>query len=184
MNAMPPKDERGFRPIHGAGPRVRTDVVDVYIARAAEGEHQLLQLLRTREPLKGTWHPIMGHVEPGEHAVACAVREMHEEAGLAPDSTDLRGFWALEQVHPFYIPDIDQIVMSPRFCALVSPKWEPTINDEHAEHRWVAYEDVERDFLWPGQHASINEIVTSLLPDGRGETRDRLAIDPTSVEFA
>ena len=37
-----------------------------------------------RTPMRGTWQPVMGHIEPGERARDTAVRELHEELGLAP----------------------------------------------------------------------------------------------------
>ena len=42
------------------GPRLRTDVIDVYVFRissAGRGAHvEFLQLLRATPPLEGTWH--------------------------------------------------------------------------------------------------------------------------------
>ncbi len=184
------------------GPRVRTDVIDVYIFQraatpprpvvgasavssswggvtpdtGADGAHGVyfLQLRRARDPLGGTWQPIMGHVEKGETAVRCALRELEEEVGLRRGDAALRGVWALEQVHPFYIAELDAIVMSPRFAAEVSPGWAPRLNDEHTAHRWVHSRDAMRAsggggegaFMWPGQRAAAREIVESLLVEG------------------
>lgn len=189
---MPDRDASGYRrspPPPGHGPAIRADIVDVYVFRCREGakvagDVEFLQLLRAKPPLDKTWHPVMGHIEAGETAVQCAVRELAEELGLRPaaaadevggQDAALRGFWALEQVHPFFIAEIDAIVLSPRFVAEVTPGWEPTLDDSHAQHRWVPRDRVERFFMWPGQLAAIREITGSLLPDG-SLSRERLRV--------
>jgi dATP pyrophosphohydrolase len=165
-------------------------VVDVYVftrtpadartTRSVDGSTEppdirFLQLLRCGAPLDNTWQPVMGHVHAGETSVRCALREMHEELGLAPDDPDLLGLWALEQVHPFYIAAIDTIVLSPRFCAEVRPGWSPTLNHEHTAHRWVRGADIDRDFMWPGQKACCREILREIVADD-SLGRDRLRI--------
>lgn len=130
-----------------------------------------LQLLRVGAPMADTWHPIMGHMEAGETAVQCMRRELGEEVGLVAASGvgvggALLGLWALEQVHPFFIAEIDSIVMSPRFAAEVSPNWTPRLNGEHSAFRWVHQRDVGRLFMWPGQKAACREIAEDLTTDG------------------
>ena len=94
----------------------------------------------------------MGHTEPWESAVKCALRELEEEAGLARESDHLIGFWALEQVHPYFMASLDAIVMSPRFAAEVTSDWEPKINHEHTKARWVSKETFERLPVWFPEH--------------------------------
>jgi 8-oxo-dGTP pyrophosphatase MutT (NUDIX family) len=186
----------GYQPHTSNGPRVRTDVVDVYVfcrvgpddprerghaaqaagtSRVYEGDEgwpvkarpavYFLQLLRAGPPLDATWHPVMGHVHAGETAAACALRELEEEVGLSARSPSLRGVWALEQVHPFYIAAIDAVVMSPRFCAEVDPSWSPALNAEHRAARWVREDEVDRLFMWPGQKACCREILREIVED-------------------
>lgn len=153
----------GYRPTPRGGPNVRTDIVDVYIFRERAGEGpaaEFLQLLRAAEPLAGTWHPVMGHVEQGETAVEAALRELREEVGIEAGRGGLLGLWALEQVHPFYIASIDAIVMSPRFVAKVGRAWEPTLNAEHRAHRWV---NDASEFMWPGQKLAVREVRDEIL---------------------
>lgn len=194
-----PHEDNGYRVEPAGGPRIRSDVIDVYIFQratkpprpvvgasaastswggvtpdtGADPAHGVyfLQLQRTRDPLGGTWHPVMGHAEKGETAVHCAWRELAEEVGLVRGDRSIRGVWALEQVHPFFIAELDAIVMSPRFAAEVEPGWSPRFNDEHAGHRWVHFRDAVRAsgdgaFMWPGQRAAAREIVESLLVEG------------------
>lgn len=142
------------------GPRVRTDIVDVYIIRA----HQLLLLRRSRAPMVGQWHPIMGHVEPGERATDTALREMHEEVGLRPERID--AWYQLEQTFPFFLADRDEVHLSPRFVAIVHASFEPALNSEHDALRWIDLVRAEPALLWPGQRHALREIIGCILPGG------------------
>lgn len=154
-------------------PRVRTDIVDVYVFRRFPGESlskvepyvEVLQVLRATEPLAATWQPVMGHIEAGETAVACARRELSEEVGLS-DGPALVGLWALEQVHPFFVAELDAVVMSPRLAAEVTGTWQPRLNGEHGGSRWIASHQAHRYFMWPGQVAAVREITEWLLKPG------------------
>lgn len=173
-----PRDANGYRRTPTGGPTIRADVVDVYIAReASAGGFEFLQALRAREPLRDTWHPVMGHCEAGESAVRCAIREMREEVGLgataAPGAAP--SLWALEQVHPFFIATLDAVVLSPRFVALAPPGWEPALNAEHTDCRWVAERDTDRLFMWPGQRAACREAL-EILRDPCGATAQALRV--------
>ncbi len=143
-------------------PTIRTNLVDAYLFRRVEGNAhpELLLLRRAGEPLAGTWQPVMGHIERGETAVDCMWRELAEETDLA--RADAVGAWALEQVHPFFLAERDEIVMSPRFAVEVPPGWEPILNNEHDAALWVSARDTRQRFLWPGQHAAIAELLDML----------------------
>lgn len=142
-------------------PTMRSDLIDAYIFRRSHpGRTELLQLRRTGEPMRGTWQPVMGHIEPGETAVACMWREIHEETGLA--RPDTLGAWALEQVHPFFLAETDELILSPRFAIEVAADWQPTLNEEHDDARWVPIAEAPGRFLWPGQHAAIAELRSML----------------------
>jgi len=139
------------------------DVVDVYVFRRVRGPDriELLQLLRARKPMLNSWHPVMGHLHPGEPAIGAARRELKEETGLSSESSHLLRLFALEQTYPFFIPETNQIVMSPRFAAEVSFRWQPILNDEHSAHRWTSPRDLHR-FMWPGQLCCIEELLRAL----------------------
>lgn len=143
-------------------PLLRTDVVDVYVARRGTLGLEFLQLRRREPPLAGTWQPIMGHTHDGERAEACMWRELREEAGLRASDGAFRGAWALEQVHPFFIRELDAVLLSPRFVVEVSREWRPVLDDEHDAVRWVQEAKVEEMFLWPGQQASVREACSVL----------------------
>lgn len=153
-------------------PKIRTDVVDAYVFRRAAAI-ELLQLRRVDPPLSGTWQPVMGHTEASETAACCMWREVREETGLQRDET--LGAWALEQVHPFFLADRDEIVLSPRFAIEVGGDWEPILNSEHDAHRWVPITETTEHFLWPGQHAAIAELRSLLdVPERCAALRLRL----------
>lgn len=161
----------GYRHEAAGGPRVRTDIVDVFVfRRSAGGFVEFLLLERAGEPMKGTWQPVMGHVECGERAEETAKREMREEVGLARGDAPVMGFWALEQTYPYFVPQIDCIVLSPRFAVEVSPGWEPTLNSEHSGAKWArvsagaTLESAEMgQFHWPGQKAAVGEILREIV---------------------
>lgn len=149
-------------------PSIRADVVDVYIFRRATDTVEFLQLLRADDPLRDTWHPIMGHVNEGETAVQTALRELHEEVGLLPADPSFLNMWALEQTHPFYLARLDCICLSPRFTIEVARSWQPRLNEEHSAARWSS---APASFVWPGQRAAAREVLESILaPDSLAAT--------------
>jgi 8-oxo-dGTP pyrophosphatase MutT (NUDIX family) len=176
------RDPSGYRrnPLPG-GPRTRADVIDVYVVRRDGSDAiQFLQVLRATEPLKGSWHPVMGHIEPGETALDAARRELAEELGLDAAPPDSLGMWALEQVHPFYIAAIDCVVLSPRFVVEVTPEWSPRLNAEAAACRWTRD---DRDFLWPGQRACLRDI-RELFAESGAAMREALRVNaPAGEDF-
>jgi 8-oxo-dGTP pyrophosphatase MutT (NUDIX family) len=146
-------------------PTLRSDVLDIYIARRASLGLEFLQLRRIHEPMAHTWQPIMGHIEHDEPTIKAMWRELWEETGLLADDPAILGAWALEQVHPFFIAKADCIMLSPRFLVEVTTTWKPTLNDEHDQHRWVQEAKVDDLFLWPGQKLTLREAASVLRGD-------------------
>ncbi len=144
-------------------PTLRTDILDAYLFRASPRGIQFLQLLRSQPPLAGSWQPVMGHINPGETAVAAAIREIAEETALNVRHKDCLGFWALESVHPFFLPGPDAIILSPCFAAHAPADWSPTLNEEHSSHRWILEHDLDANFMWPGQRAACREVISLAL---------------------
>lgn len=140
-------------------------------SRAAAAE--FLQLRRAGGKLAGSWQPVMGHVEPGETAIAAAVRELREETGFVHaaradvhGNKTIAGFWQLETPDCFFLAAEDRIMVSPCFAVRVAHDAEPALDSSHDAFRWVRRDHVDRDFLWPGQRHAIEQIVRDLLPAG------------------
>ncbi len=145
---------------------IRADMVTVFVFRRIAGRVEFLQLRRAKEPHRGTWQPVMGGIDSGETALQTARRELREEAGLDPASPACVGFWALDQVFPFYRPAADVVILSPTFAVEVAQTWEPTLNDENDGVRWVPESAIGEAFVWPGHIAACRQIVESLLRPG------------------
>jgi len=160
-----------------AGAAVRADIVECHVVRPRAGNGwEFVQVLRAREPLRGTWQPVLGHCEAGEGAVACVVRELREEIGLdVDDPSACEGLFALEQVRPFYLWRIDAVVLGPRFVAVVRPSFEARLNEESVSSRWVAFEGGEGAAFWPGQREALRDIARDLL-DPSSPSREALRV--------
>lgn len=137
------------------GPRLRTDLVEVFVVRSGE----LLLMRRAKEPMLATWQPVLGHCESDETAEQAARRELREETGLS-EGAGLESFIPLERVRPYYLPESDSIVLSPRFIARAADDWEPTLCDEHDDLKWVASIDAIDALQWPSQRESWGEALT------------------------
>lgn len=139
--------------------RIITDIVDVYVFRRQVSGLEALQVRRSRDPGAGSWHPVMGHVQPGETSVHAAERELREELGLCVSSPDVVGWWQLEGVHPFYLAARDVIMMCPRFAAEVAIAWAaPETGAEHRGARWAPVDLSGHWCVWPGQAEAWREL--------------------------
>ena len=107
--------------------------------RRPRGEY--LVLLRSPEKL-GYWHLVSGGVDWGEEPEAAAARELLEETGLVavpkqlgdPLGYDLAG--DPEPVRARFPAGTERIVVWP-FVTEAPAGWEPTLDHEHVEARWL-----------------------------------------------
>lgn len=146
-------------------PEIVSNLVQVYVVRESEIDYQLLLLRRARDPAKGLWQPVWGHIKPGESSAACAYREAREETTLAPSAGLIEAF-QLDGVHPFFIARRDTIHVSPCFLFIARRGWEPSLNEEHDAHEWTLVRHVSGRLAWPGQRESLAEIVGFLSTRG------------------
>jgi 8-oxo-dGTP pyrophosphatase MutT (NUDIX family) len=95
-------------------------------------------LVLLRAPYKHAyWHLAGGGVEEGETDADAAARELLEETELAAatleDLGDDLGYDGV-RVHAF--------------ATEAPPEWEPTLNDEHDDHRWCSLDDALELLRW------------------------------------
>jgi 8-oxo-dGTP pyrophosphatase MutT (NUDIX family) len=115
--------------------------VAVVVRRPGVTGTEFLVVLRAPEKL-GYWHLVAGGVEWGEAPSAAAARELAEETGLeaapvplgGPLSYDLVG--DPESVRERFPAGTERIAVWP-FVADAPPTWEPVLDAEHVEHRWL-----------------------------------------------
>jgi len=107
---------------------------------------EFLVALRSPES-GGYWHTIAGKVENGETADAAAVRELSEETGLANASLERLGEFVYIREDWESEPGLRVHVAA--FLADVEAGWEPVLNDEHDEYRWLPRDDAAALLYWP-----------------------------------
>ena len=134
-------------------PRLRSNIVAVYIARPADDGIELLMLQRPEgHRFAGAWQTVGGHVEEkrGETAWQAAMRELDEETGL-----DVERWFRIDRPETFYNPENDSIYLVPAFAALVAAGSEPTISEEHQAWRWQRAGDAAASVDWAAMRDSI-----------------------------
>lgn len=134
-------------------PRLRSNIVAVYIVRPSHDGIELLMLQRPEgHRFAGAWQTVGGHIEEkrGETAWQAALRELDEETGL-----DVERWFRIDRPETFYNPENDTIYLVPAFAALVKTGAEPTISDEHQAWRWQGPEEAAETVGWAAMRDSI-----------------------------
>lgn len=105
-------------------------------------------LVAHRSPESGSyWHAIAGGVEAGEEFHAAAARELWEETGLAVEQLEPLGKFAYVRENWESQPGLRVHVEA--FIVDVEPGWEPVLNEEHDEYRWLPREEAAELLFWP-----------------------------------
>lgn len=128
--------------------------VAVFIVR--DGRHLLLRRTSPR-----VWHVVAGVVETGESYEAAGLRELREETGLA--LSDLR-YDLGTQVHGIdeewrseFPPDLTEVTIH-TFGVEAPAGWEPTLNEEHDEHRWCDLDQACGLLHWPEAREMVRKL--------------------------
>ncbi len=134
-------------------PRLRSNIIAVYIVRPTADGIELLMLQRPEgHRFAGAWQTVGGHIEEkqGETAWQAAIRETDEETGL-----EVERWFRIDRPETFYNPENDTIYFVPAFAALVATSAEPTLSDEHQAWRWQEPEEAAATVDWAAMRDSI-----------------------------
>ncbi|MFN2548845.1 MAG: lipoyl(octanoyl) transferase LipB [Myxococcales bacterium] len=106
-------------------------------------------LLLKRTPDKGGfWQILTGTMEQGESPLQTAAREIHEETAFSPRLDEVRD---LDYVHSFAIGS--KFALETAFAVRV--EGEPTLSDEHDDHRWCTLEEAESLLPFAGLRKAV-----------------------------
>ena len=111
------------------------------------------------------WHVVAGVVEPGEEFAAAAKRELREETGLDAEVTDLampQTYDVPAEMSAQYLPGVLEVAIH-NFAVGVPPDWEPVLNEEHDDYRWLGLADAIALVRWPETMEIIATLARPLL---------------------
>jgi 8-oxo-dGTP pyrophosphatase MutT (NUDIX family) len=138
--------------------------VAVFVTRRSRRE----VLVVHRSPAQGGyWHTIAGGVEAGETPQEAAVRELFEETGLQLDGlgpgvavTELMYSLSEEPAErqALYEPGVVEVHVD---CFIVDADdgWEPRLDWEHDDYRWVDAADAPSLLRWPDTAAALQRLL-------------------------
>lgn len=113
-------------------------MIQVHVARRINGLEEYLILKRSEgeDVYPGIWQVITGTIEANERAQEAALRELFEEAGLRPLE-----FFCVPFVASFFSTRQNQLQHVPVFAAIVDASAEVVLSEEHAEYRWLSFDE-------------------------------------------
>ena len=129
------------------------------VRRPAESGAEYLVVLRSPEKL-GYWHLVAGGVDWDEEPAAAAARELLEETGLvAPvvslgETLDYDLSGDPESVRERFPAGTERILVWP-FVADAPAGWEPTLDDEHVEARWLGADQAIALLFYPEPREAV-----------------------------
>ena len=114
-------------------------------------------LVAHRSPEGGAyWHAIAGGVEEGEEWEAAAVRELREETGLEVERLGPIGEYTYAREEWESTPGLKVEVHA--FLVDVPAGWEPTLDHEHDEYRWLPRDEAAMLLFWPEPAALLRSL--------------------------
>jgi 8-oxo-dGTP pyrophosphatase MutT (NUDIX family) len=144
----------------------RPDIVDVWIFRILGGSAEVLLLRRSADRiLPGLWQGVSGRLEDGERVVAGALRELHEETGLAPAA--IEALYDLDFVNQFHFAPADAILTAAVFAVRLGAETQVTLSHEHDAMRWLPLAVARAEVVWPGYRDALDRIGDNLIDPDR-----------------
>lgn len=137
----------------------RPEEVVLVVRRPVESGPEYLVVLRSPEKL-GYWHLVAGGVDWDEEPAAAAARELLEETGLvAPvvslgETLDYDLSGDPESVRERFPAGTERILVWP-FVADAPAGWEPTLDDEHVEARWLGADQAIALLFYPEPREAV-----------------------------
>jgi 8-oxo-dGTP pyrophosphatase MutT (NUDIX family) len=145
--------------------------IDVVVVRPLATGWRVLALQRTSNTrCPQAWEIVHGHIEPGEEPADAAIRELHEEAGLA-----VARLYNL-RVQPFYLHKLRLIQLAIVFVAFVDEPANVVTSGEHDRAEWLSVDEALARFGFPSERASLREAVELLAGGDAGAVDDVMRV--------
>jgi 8-oxo-dGTP pyrophosphatase MutT (NUDIX family) len=151
--------------------QIQVGTVDVFVIRPLASGWRVLALQRgpaTRCP--SAWEPVHGHIEPGEEPEDAALRELREETGLTAERL------YIVCIQPFYLRKVRAVELAIVFAAFVPEPANVSIANEHQRFEWLSVDEALSRFGFPGERASLREVVELLAAGNAGAVDDVMRI--------
>jgi len=85
----------------------------------------------------GVWNFFGGHVDPGETPQQALLRELSEEAGIEREGDDLVHFGGVSDSEIQGLGYVEALRELHYYLLLADSEFEPRLNHEHSEFRWL-----------------------------------------------
>jgi dATP pyrophosphohydrolase len=153
-------------------PEIISRIVEVVVFRFTKDKPEYLLLRRSpgESIYPGMWQIVTGTVREQETAVQTARRELREETRISPQR-----LWIAPFTGTFYDAGTDTVQLSPFFAAQTPEDVEPVLSGEHAEYRWLSFQEATGILVWPGQRDGLRLVHECIVG---GEEASRLTLLP------